>query len=279
MTDSPALAKLVALVPPPKSPTAAKGDFAKVEADLGTPLPSDWKALVETYGYGSFVSFLHLWSPFFEACTMVAQAKGALDADRTLAKMSKKAVPFTLFPDPDGALPFASTDNGDVLYWLTWGAPNEWPVAVWNARSGESYDLFEGGACALLAAWLGGEHEGNFLSSREIQNNPDLEPCFDPWRERTHVTINLDGTGLTTYAERLAALIATLGPVEMRGSYGDQEEEKRQVHFVANDGAWRVTYDTVYGHNVRLDAPPAEIDDARARIAKAAAAMGLTIRT
>jgi len=93
------------------------------------------------------------------------------------------------------------------------------------------------------------------------------------------VTIDLLGTGLPTYAERLAALIASLGPVEMRGSYGDDEEEKRQVHFVANDGAWTVTYDTVYGHNVRLGAPPAEIDDARARIAKAADAMGLTIRT
>jgi len=38
-----ALGTLAALVPPPAAPTAAAGDFALVEADLGTPLPSDYR--------------------------------------------------------------------------------------------------------------------------------------------------------------------------------------------------------------------------------------------
>lgn len=259
--------ELVAIVPPPASPTAASGDFAAVEADLGTKLPADYQELVRRYGYGTFSDFLHLWSPFFAPCTMMAQARVTLDADRTLARFAARAVPFPLFPEPDGALPWASTDNGDVVYWLTWGAPDAWPVALRNPRGGEAYDLVEGGAAAFLATWLGGQERFRTMAAPEFRS-------FDPWRARVHETIEVKAPAEATFGARLAAIRAAFAPLEHRGAYGDEGSSARQVHFVADGGAIRVTYDTVYGHNVRLAAPAERIDDVRATLERAVASFG-----
>jgi hypothetical protein len=276
--------KLVRLIPPPDSPTASNGDWALVEADLGTTLPRDWKALVERYGHGTFADFFHLLSPFFAPCTMMSTARGALAADRVIAKAFPKAIPFPLFPDAEGALPWAQTDNGDVAYWLTWGEPDEWPVAVRNPRGGEKYDLIEGGAARFLAGWLGGERACTvFPSDLDFRDN-SRSPRFDPWIERVHVTLTLRETTPppedleeTTYAWRLRALLAALAPIELRGEHGEEDDERRQVHFVARNGSWRLTYDRVYGHNIRLAAPPEQLDEAKRRVALAATAMGCAV--
>jgi hypothetical protein len=262
---------LEVLVPPPAAPTAADGDFANVEQELGTALPADWKHLVRTYGYGTFGEFLHLWSPFFTPCPMAVQARGTLDADRELTMAAPgEAVPFPLYPDAEGALPWANTDNGDVVYWLTRRAPDAWPVAIWNARGGPEYDNVDGGAAALLLRWMAGEQFSRLL-------RPDPPRCFDPWRERTHFTVHLSGEA-RPFAERLASLIAALAPVELRGASGPADGDRRQVHLVCEGGAWRFTYDTTYGHNLRVAVPPGDVAAMQARVRKATVAMGCTIR-
>jgi hypothetical protein len=266
----PSLEELSALVPPPASPTAADGDFAAVEADLGTNLPADYKALVHRYGYGTFSDFLNFWSPFFAPCTMMSQARDALDANRSLARIAPKAVPFQPFPAKDGALPWAVTDNGDYVQWLTWGEPDAWPVAVWNPRGGPEYDLVEGGAAALLVQWLGGRSSLSTIPSPTFRS-------FDAWRERVHETIEVKAPAGSSYDDRLASILAAFAPVERRGEYGEPGSHRRQVHFVAEAGAIRVTYDTVYGHNVRLAAPADRIEAAREALARALAACGATL--
>lgn len=264
-----ALERLAKLVPAPRAPTAAGGEFAPVEAELGTALPADYKELVHRYGYGAFCSFLHLWSPFFTECTMMGQAHGALEADRELARSSPNAVPFALFPEREGALPWARSDNGDVVYWLTRGEPDAWPVALWNPRGGERYALVEGGAAAFLAEWIGGATRLLFFEKPPIA-------CFDPWRARVHETLNLSPP-TAPFRARLDALLEAFAPTESRGGYGDEAGDARQVHFVAQDGKVRVTYDTVYGHNVRLAAPEGEMDAARALIERAVAKTGCRV--
>jgi hypothetical protein len=61
-----AIARLTALVPPPAEPveTGEAGRWGEVEAALGTALPSDYKALIGTYGSGRFGDFLYLFNPF-----------------------------------------------------------------------------------------------------------------------------------------------------------------------------------------------------------------------
>jgi hypothetical protein len=81
-----------------------------------------------------------------------------------------------LFPETDGALPWANTNDGDVAYWLTEhakdpnvtglsmasgveganferGTPDKWLVAVWNPRSGREPSLHEG-AVAWISSWI-----------------------------------------------------------------------------------------------------------------------------
>jgi hypothetical protein len=250
--------RLAELAPPPERPVAAEGDFSSAVADLGSPLPADFRSLVCRYGYGTFGDHVHLWSPFFAPCTMMERSRATLEADRMLARMHPKAVPFALFPEAAGALPWADTDNGDVAYWLTdRGAPDRWLVAIWNPRSGREPALFES-ASDWLASWL------EASESR----------WFDPFRERRLVTIPLVEVVASPYARRLDLLREALGPVVPRGAYGDEESEKRQVHFLASDGAWKITYDTVYGHALRLAAPPEELAAAEASVDRALHAMG-----
>lgn len=41
-------------------------------------------------------------------------------------------VPFPLWPEPGGLLPWGSTDNNDHVFWLTIGEPDRWPVVATN---------------------------------------------------------------------------------------------------------------------------------------------------
>jgi len=200
---------------------------------------------------------------------MMSEARGVLAADEQLSRSAPKAVPFAAFPARDGALPWARSDNGDVAYWLTWGEPDAWPVALWNPRSGDRYDLVEEGAATFLAQWIGGETRFQRFAKPEVRS-------FDPWRARVHETLTFSAP-TSTFPARLQALAAAFAPIEPRGGFGDDDEEKRQVHFVAERGAIRLTYDTVYGHNVRLAAPEAMIDAARARVERALASMGCAV--
>jgi hypothetical protein len=68
-----------------------------------------------------------------------------------------------------------------------------------------------------------------------------------------------------------------MDPAEVRGTHGDEDTEHRQVHFVTERGAWRFTYDTIYGHALRIAVPTEQLDLARARAAQAVDAMGLVV--
>ncbi len=46
------LATLIRLLPPPAAPDDNHGDWQAVEAELGTPLPDDYKAFIELFGTG-----------------------------------------------------------------------------------------------------------------------------------------------------------------------------------------------------------------------------------
>ena len=47
-----------------------------------------------------------------------------------------------------------------------------------------------------------------------------------------------------------------------------------QVHFVARS-TWKITYDCVYGHNLRASVPKGDVKAARAMLSKAIESMGV----
>ncbi|HEU0131006.1 MAG TPA: hypothetical protein VFQ85_08455 [Mycobacteriales bacterium] len=118
-------------------------------------LPADYRALVDTYGPGTFDEFLWVLQPSAANpnLDLERQRTVRIDALREVAA-SGEPVPYPV----DTLLPWAVTDNGDVCYWLTSGTADAgtWPVVVNGAR-GPEWVSFTGSATAFLAAVLAGE--------------------------------------------------------------------------------------------------------------------------
>ena len=135
------LDKFIELIPPPAEPVEPGRPEAwrEIEQQLGFALPSDYKKYIETYGTGSVDDFLLVFNPFSSNryVSLPTQIEDRLDAQRQFTEMTGDAAPWPLHPDPGGLLPWACTDNGDVLFWLTEGAPDDWSIVVMEAHSDE----------------------------------------------------------------------------------------------------------------------------------------------
>jgi hypothetical protein len=146
---------LARLVPPPPQPRWAHGDWHEVEAALGLELPTDFKQLVGAYGAHHFDGFLTPLAPFGGRDLLVGPAQRLLDQERGFRAADPDACPYPFYPEPGGLLPWAGTDNGDRLCWLTDGRPDAWTVVCWNPRSWR-YDAHPVGAVEFLVGWLSG---------------------------------------------------------------------------------------------------------------------------
>jgi hypothetical protein len=104
-----ALDKLTRAVPPPAG--VARVDWNEVEDRLGFLLPVDYRALVDTYGEGSFDDFLWLLHPTSPNPNL--NLVSALRAHRDALANDPDGVG----PRPEDLVPWAGTDNGDVCYW------------------------------------------------------------------------------------------------------------------------------------------------------------------
>ena len=163
MSDGPqndppqALQRLTALVPPPPEPVepAEEARWPEIEQALGTALPSDYKALLATYGSGTFDEELWLFSPF------APPGDGNL-LDECPAVLADYAESRRRFPDPGGVLPLGRSDTGNELYWVTEGQPDDWPVALFGSRS-PRHEVHPGGIVAFLAALAAGELDTRLL--------------------------------------------------------------------------------------------------------------------
>jgi hypothetical protein len=249
---------LVQRVPPPAEPVDADPDWAAAEAELGLGLPDDVKGLVARYGRGEFCDLV----------TVAVQGPDLLEPDRLDRAEFPEDYPFPLYPEPAGLLVWGTTSNGDRLCWLTDGTPDRWPVVVWNPR-GQSYERHPVGAVAFLEGWLGGR-----ISSRRL-GVPPAVPWFEPPRELVHVYGRL-GESPLPYADRLRILRDALAPTADRGGV-QTPDGGRQDRFAATAVGWRVTYETAYGHQVRVAHPPGDGARVRAAILAAARAMGCTV--
>ncbi|MFE6024305.1 SMI1/KNR4 family protein [Streptomyces niveus] len=269
---------LVRLVPPPAEPLDAAGDWARVEAALERELPADFKALVGRYGRGQFTDFITPLHPFGPHDLLIPMARGLLAQESPFRDSHPDLCPYPFHPEPGGLLPWAGTDNGDRLCWLTDGAPDSWTVVAWNPR-GSYYSAHDEGAVAFLHGWLTGR-----IHTPVFGGPVEPTPWFDPFLERVHVYVRLS-EGELPYAERLRILREALAPTADRGSYhdeddgddGDDGDDSRQDHFSATALDWRLTYETAYGHQIRVAYPPGDGPRARQALFDAARRMGCEV--
>ncbi|SFH72223.1 hypothetical protein SAMN04515618_102128 [Collimonas sp. OK307] len=132
--------ELTAVLQPPEVPIEApsSGGWSEVERRLKTALPQDYKDYVEIFGSGAVSNFLWILNPFSvnPNLNLEQQLKTQTDVLGDLRNYGED-VPYRCFPQAGGIFPFALSDNGDVLYWLTNGLPAEWTVVVNEARGPE----------------------------------------------------------------------------------------------------------------------------------------------
>ncbi|MBL3668361.1 SMI1/KNR4 family protein [Streptomyces sp. M2CJ-2] len=112
---------------------AGQVDWAAVESRLGTPLPSDYKALVETFGDGMFDGFHCVFMP-----------DGLIKTTELMARLGQASwEPHPPFPASGGLVPWMGNEHEQSFCWITEGPdPDRWPVYVTEAEP-EAGDRFD----------------------------------------------------------------------------------------------------------------------------------------
>jgi hypothetical protein len=156
-------------------------DWSSVEQEIGTALPPDYKAFVETYGGGTIDHFLSVLTPIGPTkwANLVWRAHATEDP-MDLASPRAMHAPFEPYPAPGGLLAFAQTDNGDVLYWKTVGGPENWTVVVFPPRAPE-YLEFDGSMTEFLEALFTGRVSSEIFPRDFPCERPTFESYYAPW--------------------------------------------------------------------------------------------------
>jgi hypothetical protein len=143
------------------------GDWSRVQQQLGAALPDDYRALVTTYGLGCFAKcFLAIYHPFARNphLNLVAQRDVVVNSNVSFWEMESKSDPgpmarFSFRWSREEVLPVGGTENGDYVFWIRHGLPNEWTIGVLG-RSGfsdEETQTYPYGLVEFLRLWLSNE--------------------------------------------------------------------------------------------------------------------------
>ncbi|WP_234323542.1 SMI1/KNR4 family protein [Streptomyces sp. NRRL F-2580] len=179
----PDVATLLDLVPPDFA-GGERIDWDAAEAALGTKLPSDYKALLDTYGVGD-IGELVILPPLpsdvrgYERChvgSMTAGLRGLWDDDSGVPGVTLGA---------DAVLPWGSGMNANEMAWLMNDPdPDKWPVVAWRRHhlwSESPWALFDCGMVQFITRMMLGQFEACPLGDASLWTQTDT---FVSWREQ-----------------------------------------------------------------------------------------------
>jgi hypothetical protein len=139
--------------------TEAGYQWTVIESSLGLQLPDDYKAMAENLPAGWFRRFVRLVPPAGQTTFMRPDVAGELDVLRESNAAGDVEVPYPIFPEPGGLLPWGITVSGTLTFWLTQSSdPGQWPVIIATPRYG-SWDVIDGTACDFLTAIARAEYD------------------------------------------------------------------------------------------------------------------------
>jgi hypothetical protein len=134
-------------------------------------------AYIDAYGTGCLDDFIWVLNPFSanSNLNLLTRGEAALSTLRELHASGIRKVPYPIHPAAGGLLPWGITDNGNVLYWLTTGAPDGWPVVLSAVRDGRT-ERYPCGMATFLVKLLTGEVVSHLLPG----DFPGEAPSFSP---------------------------------------------------------------------------------------------------
>jgi len=159
--------KLVNVLRLPKEPIET-GDWSKwpaIEQSIGISLPTDYKKFINKFGSVDIGKIFIIYNPFSsnKYLNLVQRIDEGLYALRYLKKKyGDSECPYALFPESDGLLPWGISDNGDGLYWLTKGHPDNWIIVLNEARDPE-YEEHNVSLTGFLTSLISGKANSNIL--------------------------------------------------------------------------------------------------------------------
>lgn len=163
--DGGALSRLVSVAPPPDG--VAPASWEDTEATLGTPLPADFRALLDRYGSGEFGTELYVLAP----PRLAAFSGELLDGLRALQRWHLDPVTdepaYRVWPEAGGLLPWARFMGAVQLHWWTGaGSPDDWPILLEDVDDVDPWWAFDGTATEFLLA---------------LYERSAAVPMFDEW--------------------------------------------------------------------------------------------------
>ncbi|GII33850.1 SMI1/KNR4 family protein [Planotetraspora mira] len=154
-----------------RAPARRSVDWAALEADLGTALPSDYRSLAEAYPPLVVDDFLFVSVP--RPGAEASWASGRRYSSEILQDLYEigDTEDYVPYPEPGGLLCWAESNEGDVFYWkMNSPDPDAWPVVVRGANG--DWSEFPVGAVEFLA--------GVYRRSIDVPGMPRSFPGDDP---------------------------------------------------------------------------------------------------
>lgn len=152
--------ELKRLVPPPPQPgeVGTMEQWEAMEHTLGLVLPSDYRDFVFAYGSGLFARFYRVYNPFAasEYIALLPSISRVCEDEREFRRDWPDTVPYPIYPEVAGLLPWGNDQNGNDYYWLTEGPPDEWRVLT-NEVRGDGYCKHDCSMTEYLVRVLRGE--------------------------------------------------------------------------------------------------------------------------
>jgi len=177
--------QLVAVAPPPQNPvfTGTRGTWQSVEEEIGIPLPTDYKQLVNIYGLGYFGGYICPLNPFLPPLPPLSLYRlqsviADLDQSKEYLGSNKaeNVPPLPVYPEDHGVLPWGVDDNRGLQCWRTYRSNQFWPLLILDYDWSEEYLTFSMSATDFLTNWLTDK-----ISVSHYPPHPLQEPLFAPY--------------------------------------------------------------------------------------------------